>query len=313
MTLEIQPSGPFNLMNVNDYFGGWLSLNDDPTTTVMVFPVEGWRTSAAVLLQQAQGSVVGEVITHEADQERVWRQALSVLSLDESATDWHAVGDRDPIIGQLQASYQGLRPVLFYSPYEAAAAFIIGHRISIEQGRTIRQTIARTMGDCIQVGDTQLYAFPRPQVLLELEQYSSGLSDEKIRRLHGIAEAALAGHLDRAYLRSLPCAQALQQLRTLRGVGEFFAQAILYRGAGLVDVLPDDDVTKQAVQRAYKLTHLPTYAEVLERAEAWRPYRMWASVLLHVWFRREAGGPQRRNNTRTARKSPTNGARSSIA
>ena len=111
MTFEIRPSGPFNLMSTNQYFGGWFSLNDDLATMVMVSPVEGWRTSAAVLLRQAQGSVV----------------------------------------------------------------------------------------------------------------------------------------------------------------------------------------------------------EVFERAEVWRPYRMWASVLLHVWFRRETGGPQCRGNIQTARKRRTNGARSSIA
>jgi 3-methyladenine DNA glycosylase/8-oxoguanine DNA glycosylase len=68
---------------------------------------------------------------------------------------------------------------------------------------------------------------------------------------------------------------------------------ILLRGAGLVDEVTDDDVTKEAVQLAYKLSERPDQNEVLQIAEAWRPYRMWAIVLLHVWLRREMGGPHR--------------------
>jgi hypothetical protein len=43
------------------------------------------------------------------------------------------VGERDRVVARLQRSYRGLRPVLFWSPYEAAAWTIIGHRIRISQ------------------------------------------------------------------------------------------------------------------------------------------------------------------------------------
>ena len=57
------------------------------------------------------------------------------------------------------------------------------------------------------------------------------------------------------------------------------------RGAGLVDAVTDDDITPRAIQVLYGLGERPTRAAVLERAEAWRPYRMWAVVLLNVWLR----------------------------
>ena len=46
-------------------------------------------------------------------------------------------------------------------------------------------------------------------------------------------------------------------------------------------------------ERVYELSALPNRQAVLEKAEVWRPYRMWATVLLHVWLRRERGGPVR--------------------
>ncbi len=305
MNYELELKAPFNLSATNEYFGGWLPYSPDSAAVAMAFPVEDWEASAAVVLRQPSESVVtGEVtltdITSQLAADRAWTQALSVLSLDGpggGAAGWQEVGQHDPVIGRLQGAYNYLRPVLFHSPYEAAAAFIIGHRISIAQGRAIRQRMAQELGDRVQVGGTSgevtLFAFPSPQILAALPEFK-GISAEKIERLHGVAEAAMDGKLDRADLRSLPIEEALERLMTLKGVGGFFAQGILMRGAGLEDSLTDDDVTKKAVQLLYSLPEQPTQTEVAQRAEAWRPYRMWATVLLHVWLRREMGGPHRR-------------------
>ena len=68
---------------------------------------------------------------------------------------------------------------------------------------------------------------------------------------------------------------------------DFIAQGIVLRGAGVADEVPFDDVTAQAVQQAYELPTAPDRTSILARAEAWRPYRMWATVLLHQQLRRE--------------------------
>jgi DNA-3-methyladenine glycosylase II len=156
----------------------------------------------------------------------------------------------------------------------------------------IRQAMAKEYGDKVQVGDDSLYAFPRPKILKKITSIK-GVSPVKILRLHGIAEAALEGWLDRNALRAMPEEEALTKIRSLKGIGEFFSQGILYRGAGPADAVPDDDVTKQAFQRAFNLKEVPNHEAVLKLADPWRPFRMWATVLLHVWFRREEGGPTR--------------------
>lgn len=297
MGFELTLHDPFSLATVNQYFGGWTSFGPDQSTLAMAFPVEGWRISAAVTLQQHEdGSILGTVSGAGEDTRMAWQQALAILSLDSDAAGWHEVGQRDPVIGSLQHTYHYLRPVLFHSPYEAAAAFTIGHRISMQQGRALRQPMAQEIGEKLQVGETTLHAFPRPQVLRELSTFK-GVNAEKIQRLHALAQAALDGLLDRTFLRSLPVEQSLETLRSLPGIGPFFSQGILLRGAGLLDAVPDDDVTKEAVQLAYKLSERPDQNGVLQIAEAWRPYRMWASVLLHVWLRREMGGPHRQGRT----------------
>ncbi len=301
MKFEFQPLGPFDLLHQNKFFGNWLTLDPSATTIVMAFPVEGWRESVVVTLKQnSSGRIQGEVYGTAEVAAQAREQALACLSLDVDGTDWPAVGQHDSFFGTLQNQYKYLRPVLFHSPYEAAAGFIIGHRISIKQRQTFMQHMAQDLGEKIIVDGQTFHAFPKPQVLTTLGEYR-GLNLQKVARLQALAHAALEGWLDRAHLRSLRIEDALQKLLTLPGVGPFFAQGILHRGAGIVDDITSDDLTQTAVQKAYQLDHLPSHAEVNQIAEVWRPYRMWVNVLLHIWLRQNIGLPQARQRVATPR------------
>jgi len=290
------PKGAYDLANQVQYFGDWLKLHKKPETVAMAFPVEGWKGSAVVTLwQEADKQLGGSVYSSSAIAEKAQLQAQSSLSLDVAGEKWPEVGARDPVIGALQEKYGPLRPALFYSPYEAAAAFIIGHRITIKQRRMLMERLSVDFGEKMEVDGQTFHAFPLPQALMEIKTYQ-GLSPLKIERLHGVAHSALGGLLDRESLRQLPVDFALKQLRGISGVGPFFAQGILHRGAGLVDEVTNDDMTQYAVQHAYKLAKPPSSAQVLEIAQAWVPFRMWATVLLHLWVRRELGPPKSRNS-----------------
>ncbi|GAC1578076.1 MAG: DNA-3-methyladenine glycosylase [Candidatus Dormibacteria bacterium] len=291
-TFELTPRGPFDLAYQQRFFGGWPAFEPDPAAVAMAFPVEGWTHSAVVVLRQPDDRVITGTVhgAGEDKAQRAWEQALAILSLDIDGSGFPAVGERDPIIHRLQHTHHFMRPTLFHSPYEAACNFVIGQRISITQARSLRLRMAAESGDHITVAGVEMHAFPRPQQLLELRTVR-GIAEEKLTRLHGIAQAALDGVLDRERLRALPVETALAELTALRGVGAFSSQGILFRGAGVVDAVTDDPVSKQAVQRLYELDHLPDHATVLRHADPWRPFRMWCLVLLHVWLRGEGGGP----------------------
>ena len=128
----------------------------------------------------------------------------------------------------------------FYSAYEAATSFVIGQRISRRQSAVIKRSLADQLGDRPTIAGVPVAAFPRPSRLLELTQ-ERGLNDEKVRRLHGLARAALDGRLDTEALRAMPAPEALAALRELPGVGPFTADAVLYRGCGVADGLPASD------------------------------------------------------------------------
>ena len=158
--------------------------------------------------------------------------------------------------------------------------------------------LAEDLGGKVLVEGQVFHAFPQPSDLFTLQDYK-GLNEQKIERLHSVAKSALDGLLDRDYLRSLPIDTALAQLETLPGVGPFFAQGILHRGAGLVDDITRDDLTDYAIQKAYQLADVPDQAKIDEISQPWRPFRMWATVLLHIWVRREYGVPAGRRASST--------------
>lgn len=293
----MKPSGQFDLANQNQFFGGWPTLRADPSTVVLTFPVEGWKDSATVTFRQRTDGTLEITAYGTKDPELAKQQALAALSLDEDGSGWAAIGKQDPVIGDLQQQYHMLRPSLFHSPYEAAAHFIIGHRISMVQGRKIRARMAEELGEEVLVNGESFHAFPLPQKLLQIESFP-GLNETKISRLHAMAQAALDGWLTRDYLRSLPDQKALVKIETLPGVGPFFSQGILYRGAGSTDGFTYDDMTHHAIQTAYHLDKDASQEAIITIAEAWRPYRMWATVLLHVWIRQTGNLPVKRNFSR---------------
>ena len=292
----IEAQGPFSLAASQRFLGGFTPASetfaDDDNRLAMAFPVEGWAGSAGAVVWQDGEHIRGEAVVSSPDVsiEAVRGQVARTLSLDHDGTGWDDVGRRDPVIGRLQAEFDHLRPVCFSSPYEAAVQAIIGHRISIRQAATIKTALAKEYGETLEIGGQRLDAFALPQSLTDVNE-AHGLRPEKLRRLHEVARAALEGRLDAAHLRELSHDEALAGLREIRGIGEWSAEHVMLRGAGLADAVPlADPGTRVAVKAAYQLRVKPDDAELAAIADAWRPFRMWGFVLVRLWHGRTAGG-----------------------
>jgi DNA-3-methyladenine glycosylase II len=298
----IEPAGPFSLDAAQDFAGGFaagIGAHGTATGLLMTFPVESWRDSAAIDVWQAtDGTIHGDVAGTD-DLETAKRQAARSLSLDHDGGGWKAVGDRDPVLGTLQAQYDWLRPVCFYSAYEAATSFVIGQRIAMRQARVVKERLADAYGDPVAIGGQVVRPFPRPQRLLEVPSVQ-GLSQVKVDRLHDLAQAAIDGVLDTSRLRALPEAEALAGLQALPGVGPWTASGILLRGCGVADAVPMvDEISRTAVAALYGLPE-PLDDQTWTRiSDVWRPYRMWATVLIHMaWRRAQPSRPSYRQGAR---------------
>ncbi len=235
----LHPRGPYALAASVRFLEGFAPAAYESATPGhlhLAFVTDGGAAVAGLCVRAEGGVVAGEIVG-EADPGVVRAQVARILSLDVDGSGFPAVGARDPVIGRLQAHYPGLRPVLFYSPYEAAAWALIGHRIRITLAARIKARMAEELGPAVTVHGERLHAFPGPARLADLHAVP-GLSTQKVERLHALGAAATDGLLDAVSLRALPPAEALARLKALPGIGDFSAQLILLRGAGEPDYLP---------------------------------------------------------------------------
>jgi DNA-3-methyladenine glycosylase II len=243
------------------------------------FLADDFKTVASVVLRDRTGDVDGEVFA--GDPKLVRAQVARVLSLDVDGRGFEQVGERDPVVTRLQGLYPGLRPVLFFSPFEAALWALISQRIRIRQAAAIRARMAAELGATVTVRGTPASVVPAPARLRELDSFP-GLSAVKIRYLHALADAAEDGALDADRLRARPPEQALEELKRLPGIGDFSAHLILLRGAGGPDYPPASEPRLQhAVALAYG-TGEPSSQQLDALSEKWKPYRTWVTFLLRV-------------------------------
>ncbi|XVQ84022.1 DNA-3-methyladenine glycosylase family protein [Microbispora siamensis] len=221
------------------------------------------------------------VATTRAAGPRIRGEVARILSLDVDGSGFAEAGEADPVLGDLQRKSPGLRPLCFWSPWEAACWAVIVQRSSMLIAARLKQRIAERYGAKVVVDGETYAAFPPPMTLLQAG--GLGLPAQKEEWLRGLARAALDGVLTAEHLRAIDPQEALAELRALPGVGPFSAGLILIRGAGAPDAFPGDEPRLFAILReAYGLPDDAPPAAYRKVAEAWRPYRSWASFLFRA-------------------------------
>jgi len=238
ITAEIVPRGPFSLRAAAGFGFGPNQGRPDPFdgNLRLAFCADGGGHAGVALRQDGDAGVLQVLMHGTADPTRLLAQTARILSLDHDGQEFLAVGERDPVIGRLQREHPGQRPVLFSSPYEAAAWSIISARRPAAQGARVRAALAEQLGKEFVLAGRTLAAFPEPQRLLAVEPMP-GLPPEKVARLHGVAEAALDGRLDPGRLQELGPERATEEVRSLRGIGPFYAGLIVLRASGFADAM----------------------------------------------------------------------------
>lgn len=281
MTITLHPRGPFSLSAAATFVEGFPGTQADrpPQALRYAWAVDGdWRTVQATVRQDdhaVQAELAGRPAAALARQ--AGRDLEQMLCLDVDGSGFTALGEHDHVVRALQERFFGLRPVLFYTPYEAAAWTIISQRIRMTQAAVIKARLGNELGEH--------GAFPAPARLAQLSAPQPGLTVRKVDQLRTIAAAAQDGALSRQRLRTMTYADGLAHLQRLPGIGPFSAELILIRGVGHPDALPDHDTRlDQAICSAYNTTDA---AAIRSITESWRPYRAWVALLLRAW--REAG------------------------
>jgi DNA-3-methyladenine glycosylase II len=284
----IRPMGPFAwhpAMGMLSEFGPLRRFRPgNDGTTRLAFALDGTFQPVGVALRPAADGIRAEVAGHGLDPEMIEAaiaQAARIFTLDVDGSAYPDVARRDPAQQPVMDALPGLRPVAFPSAYETAAWAILSQRISMRQAAVLQDRLLEVAGEPVDVDGTVVRAYPHPARLLELRSVP-GLPDEKVRRLQGVAEAALAGLLDTRRLRTLDPVTAQAELRQIRGIGPFWAAGIHLRGCNVQDAFPDEPLSVAALGVTHGLGTQPSPDDVARISDAWRPFRMWVCFLLRV-------------------------------
>jgi DNA-3-methyladenine glycosylase II len=292
---DIKPSGPFSLAEIAGFGFGQRAAQPFDGVLRLAFCLDGYREQVGVEVRQDESGVHGIITAGPGTQvEPVRRQVARALSLDHDGAAFRRVGERDPVIGALQQVAPGLRPPLFYSPYEAAAWAVLSARRPARQMAEARARLSTAHGRVFQLAGQPVTALPTPEQLLAVHEFAR-IPAEKMERLHGVARAALDGQLDADRIRALGEQEALASLQRIRGIGPFYSMLILIRASGLADVLPVSEPNLLAtVARLYRLPAPPGPDQLTVLAEPWRPFRTWAAVLIRAAADRLPAAPSGR-------------------
>jgi AraC family transcriptional regulator of adaptative response / DNA-3-methyladenine glycosylase II len=180
-------------------------------------------------------------------------------------------------LGALGEGNSGLRVPGAFDGFEVAVRAILGQQVSVAAARTLAGRFVAAFGAPIETPFAALSAaFPTPAEVARLtsaQVAKIGMPESRARTVLTLARA-----MDRDGLELAPNADiepTLAKLQALPGIGEWTAQYIAMRALAWPDAFPHTDlgVMKALGEKQPR--------KVLERAEAWRPWRAYA--VIHLW------------------------------
>jgi AraC family transcriptional regulator of adaptative response / DNA-3-methyladenine glycosylase II len=186
---------------------------------------------------------------------------------------------RDATLAPLVAARPGLRLPGAWDGFELAVRAILGQQITVRAAAGLAGRLVAAYGQPVTDAEPGLsHVFPRPAALAAADLSVLGMPRSRAATLSAMAAAVLA---DPALLSaSRPLEQAVDDLRLIRGVGEWTAQYIAMRQLREPDAFPASDI---GLLRAASLVpgRRPSPHELLARAESWRQWRAYAAQ--HLW------------------------------
>jgi DNA-3-methyladenine glycosylase II len=182
----------------------------------------------------------------------------------------------DPVLAPVIDAHPDFRPRAWIDELPGLDAFrtlifqVTGQQLSVRATRTILSRLELSFGGQLPSPAELLAA--DPQVLRE-----AGLSARKGATLRALAERFVDGRLSDDALARMTDDEIEAALTEVSGIGPWTAHGFLIFALDRPDVLLSGDLAlRHAVQRLYRLDHLPTEGELIEVAERWRPYRSLA-------------------------------------
>ncbi|MCC7266017.1 MAG: DNA-3-methyladenine glycosylase 2 family protein [Caulobacteraceae bacterium] len=200
------------------------------------------------------------------------------LDADIAAIDGHL--SQDPLLARWIEERPGVRVPGAWDGFELAVRAILGQQVTVIGARTLAGRLTDTVGEPLAAtagaDESLTHLFPTAEQVAAIDPIGIGLTRTRAATLRGIAQAmADDPRLLRAY-ETLE--ETVAKLEALPGVGAWTAHYIAMRALREPDAFPASDL---GLLRALETAEgRPSPKDLLQRAEAWRPWRAYAAMRL---------------------------------
>ncbi len=189
---------------------------------------------------------------------------------------------RDPALAPFVSERPGLRAPGGWEGFELAARAVLGQQVSLEAGRQLGGKLARLCGTSLPRGASSdpalTLTFPTAAQVVAADLRPLPMPSARKVALRALAQAALDDPLLFEPLETIELTVA--RLRSIRGIGDWTAHYIALRAAREPDAFPASDIGLLRGAAGRDGTR-PSPAQLLARAEQWRPWRAYAAQ--HLW------------------------------
>ncbi|RBI64046.1 DNA-3-methyladenine glycosylase 2 family protein [halophilic archaeon] len=166
-----------------------------------------------------------------------------------------------------------------WTEYERLVVSIINQQLSTASAAAVKERVFAVLDQEVN-----------PASVLEAEADAlrdAGLSRTKVEYVRNAARAFRENDLTREGLAERSDEEVIDQLTDIKGIGEWTARMYLIFVLERPDVLPLGDLAvRRGIERLYADGGDLSRSEMRDIAEAWRPYRSWATR--YVWAEYES-------------------------
>jgi 3-methyladenine DNA glycosylase/8-oxoguanine DNA glycosylase len=205
----------------------------------------------------------------------------SIFDLDIDPSDISASLGRDPRLQPLVKRRPGLRVPGCWDRFELMVRAVLGQQVTVRGATTLATRLVQRYGRCLKkitADGHGLWLFPTARKLARTDLSGLGMPGSRGRTIQGLAEAVDNGRLDLESPGNLD--DLTRDLCALPGIGPWTAHYVAMRAFREPDAFPASDL---AVLKALAVGGKnPTPRQAAVQAEAWRPWRAYATM--HLWM-----------------------------
>ncbi len=216
-------------------------------------------------------------------EEEVERRLRRLFDLDANPDVIRSGLSRASELASGGESPAGVRIPGAWCRFETAVRAVLGQQISVAGARTLAGRLVAATGRELPAGLGEpglVRTFPSPAQVASCDLRALGLPGSRARALGEMSSVVATGALR---LDADPL-EVRRRLLGIKGIGPWTVEYIAMRALGDRDAFPASDL---GLRKAIDREQPPGAAELEAMAEAWRPLRAYAAILL---WRRGGGG-----------------------